>query len=159
MRILVIEDEPQLARHFTRALMRHGHDSTAQRDGAVGLQSAIDHPPDLIVLDLNLPSLDGFAVLAGLRERKCRARVLILKYKFTPQIFGALRWNQQLFDTVPDGGGGRASWGQDLWRIDTALGYRFTAHTQFKLQYSLQHEDAGPCDLGNSVVAQFTLRF
>ena len=42
------------------------------------MQSAIDHPPDLIILDLNLPSLDGFAVLAGLRERKCPARVLIL---------------------------------------------------------------------------------
>ena len=78
MRILVIEDEPQLARHVTRGLMRHGHDATAQHDGAVGLQAALDHPPDLIVLDLNLPSLDGFSVLAKLREAKCPARVLIL---------------------------------------------------------------------------------
>ena len=81
------------------------------------------------------------------------------KYKFTPQLFGALRWNQQLFGTVPDGQGGRAPWGHDLWRIDTALGYRFTAHTQLKLQYSLQREDSSPRDLGNTIAAQFTLRF
>lgn len=78
MRVLVIEDELQLARHVTRALMRHGHEASAQHDGAVGLQAALDHPPDLIVLDLNLPSLDGFTVLAKLQEAQCPARVLIL---------------------------------------------------------------------------------
>ncbi|HEX7576944.1 MAG TPA: hypothetical protein VF430_02785, partial [Verrucomicrobiae bacterium] len=56
------------------------------------------------------------------------------KYKFTPQLFGAVRWNQQLFGSVPDGQGGDAPWGHDIWRIDTALGYRFTAHLQGKLQ-------------------------
>lgn len=78
MRILVIEDEPQLARHVTRALMRHGHEASAQHDGAEGLKAALDGAPDLIVLDLNLPTLDGFSVLGALREAKCPARVLIL---------------------------------------------------------------------------------
>ena len=78
MRILVIEDESQLARHVTRALMRHGHDAVALHDGAEGLKTALEQPPDLIVLDLNLPSLDGFSVLARLRQAQCRARVLIL---------------------------------------------------------------------------------
>ena len=87
------------------------------------------------------------------------AYYLEAKYKFTPQLFGALRWNQQLFATVPDGQGGRAPWGHNLWRIDSALGYRFTAHTQLKLQYSLQHEDSGPRDVSNLIAAQFTLRF
>lgn len=76
------------------------------------------------------------------------------KYKFTPQLFGALRWNQQLFSTI-DG----ERWGRDLWRMDAGLGYRFTPHTQLKLQYSLQHEDAGPRDLGHLLGVQFTLRF
>lgn len=78
MRILVIEDEPQLARHITSALTRHGHEATARHDGVLGLQAALDHSPDLIVLDLNLPSLDGLSVLAKLREAKCPARVVIL---------------------------------------------------------------------------------
>src|SRR6516164_11561138 len=51
------------------------------------------------------------------------------KYKFTPQLFGALRWNQQLFGTVSDGGGGSIRWSQDLGRADIAVGYRFTSHT------------------------------
>ncbi|MCX6899293.1 MAG: response regulator transcription factor [Verrucomicrobia bacterium] len=78
MRILVIEDEPMLARHVTRALMRHGHDAVAQHDGAEGLKVALEHPPEIIVLDLNLPSLDGFSLLARLRQSKSPARVLIL---------------------------------------------------------------------------------
>lgn len=78
MRILVIEDEPQLARHVTRGLSRHGHEVAAVSDGAAGLQTALERPPDLIVLDLNLPSLDGFSVLARLREAKCPVRVIIL---------------------------------------------------------------------------------
>jgi DNA-binding response OmpR family regulator len=78
MRILVVEDETQLARHITKALSRRGHDSSACHDGAQGLSVALDSLPDLIVLDLNLPGLDGFSVLARLREVKSSARVLIL---------------------------------------------------------------------------------
>jgi DNA-binding response OmpR family regulator len=78
MRILVIEDELQLARHIARALSRHGHDPIEQHDGAAGLKAALDQSPDLIVLDLNLPSLDGFSVLARLKHAQCPARVLIL---------------------------------------------------------------------------------
>jgi two-component system OmpR family response regulator/two-component system copper resistance phosphate regulon response regulator CusR len=78
MRVLVIEDEPDLARHITRALTRYGHSASAQRDGAAGLQSALDDPPDLVVLDLNLPSLDGISVLGRLREAQSPSRVIIL---------------------------------------------------------------------------------
>jgi DNA-binding response OmpR family regulator len=78
MRILVIEDERQLAGHITRALNRHGHLAAARHDGAEGLQAALQDPPDLVVLDLNLPTLDGLTVLARLREAKSPARVIIL---------------------------------------------------------------------------------
>jgi DNA-binding response OmpR family regulator len=81
MRILVIEDERQLAGHISRALARHGHTVSAAYDGAEGLQRALTDAPDLIVLDLNLPSLDGMSVLARLREAKNTARVLILTAK------------------------------------------------------------------------------
>ncbi len=78
MRILVVEDERQLAGHIVRALARHGHSAVARHDGQDGLQAALAAPPDLIVLDLNLPSLDGMAVLARLRAANSPARVLIL---------------------------------------------------------------------------------
>lgn len=81
------------------------------------------------------------------------------KYKFAPQLFGALRWNQQFFGNISDGYGGSTPWGQDTWRLDAALGYRFTAHTQFKLQYSLQHEVIAERNLANILAMQFTVRF
>ena len=78
MHILVVEDERQLARHITSALTRHGHEAAPYYDGAEGLQAALSRPPDLIVLDLNLPGLDGLSVLGRLREANSPSRVLIL---------------------------------------------------------------------------------
>jgi len=82
-----------------------------------------------------------------------------LKYKFTPQFSGAVRWNQQFHSTVMDPVAGPMRWGRDLWRIDFAPGYRFTAHVQLKLQYSLQHEDRAAEKYEHIGAAQLTLRF
>jgi hypothetical protein len=87
------------------------------------------------------------------------AYYLEAKYKFTPQFYGALRWNQQLFDKVNVGGGENARWSPDLGRIDIAAGYRFTSHTQLKLQYSFQQETTSPHDDNHLFAAQFTVRF
>ena len=81
------------------------------------------------------------------------------KYKFTPQFFGALRWNQQLFGTVSDGYGHNVHWSEDLGRIDVAVTYRFTPHAQLKLQYDFQHETTGPGGNNHLFAAQFTVRF
>ena len=81
------------------------------------------------------------------------------KYKFTPELFAALRWNQQLFGTVPDGAGGAQHWDRNIFRVDTALGYRFTRHLQGKLQYSVAHEN-GPVQQGEQLLAaQLTVKF
>lgn len=80
------------------------------------------------------------------------------KYKFTPQFFGALRWNQQLFSTIPDGPT-RTAWGHNVWRVDLAPGYRFTSHLQLKLQYTLQRGDRESSQLGQTLAAQLTARF
>jgi hypothetical protein len=81
------------------------------------------------------------------------------KYKFTPQFFGAIRWNQQLFGTINDGYGHNVHWSPDLGRIDVAAAYRFTPHTQLKLQYGFQHETTVPGDDNHLLAAQFTIRF
>lgn len=81
------------------------------------------------------------------------------KYKFTPQLFGSVRWNQQFYGTIPDGAGGRTVWGRDIWRVDVAPTYRFTPHTQVKFQYSLQHERQAVRNYAQSLALQFVLRF
>jgi two-component system OmpR family response regulator len=78
MRVLVIEDDDRLARQVTRELQRANHEATARNDGADGLKAALENPPDLIILDINLPSLDGFSVLTRLRSDHSTARILIL---------------------------------------------------------------------------------
>lgn len=78
MRVLVVEDELQLSRHITRALTRTGHEATAAHDGREGLRLALLHVPDLLVLDLNLPGIEGLEVLAQLKEQQCPSRVIVL---------------------------------------------------------------------------------
>jgi hypothetical protein len=81
------------------------------------------------------------------------------KYKFTPQLFGALRWNQQLFATINNGYGQNEHWSPDLERIDVAATYRFTTHAQLKFQYSFQHETTPPGQDNHLLATQLTLRF
>ena len=66
--ILVIEDDPGIARIIGLYLERDGHRVTAVGDGLAGLKAARDSDPDLIVLDLMLPRLDGMEVCRTLRE-------------------------------------------------------------------------------------------
>lgn len=78
MRILVVEDEPRLAQHVTSALARQGHVAHIVSDGAAGLKAALTEAPDLVILDINLPSMDGFQVLASLRAAQSTSRVMML---------------------------------------------------------------------------------
>lgn len=78
MEILVVEDQVELARHTVNALIRAGHTASALHDGQVALDAILSKPPHLVILDLNLPSLDGFSILQRLRKSQCPTRVLIL---------------------------------------------------------------------------------
>lgn len=78
MHILVVEDQADLARHIVSALIRAGHTATAVHDGLEALNAILADPPHLVVLDLNLPSMDGFTILTRLRKAQCATRVLIL---------------------------------------------------------------------------------
>jgi hypothetical protein len=80
------------------------------------------------------------------------------KYKFTPQLFGAVRWNQQVYGNVIDAGK-EVRWGNSVWRVDAAVGYRFTNYLQGKVQYSFKHEDAQIQTGEQMVAAQVTIKF
>jgi len=66
-RVLVVEDDPNVAEVVTRYLEREGYEVDAVADGAEGLRRALAAPPDLVVLDLMLPSLSGVEVCRRLR--------------------------------------------------------------------------------------------
>jgi two-component system, OmpR family, response regulator len=77
MRILVVEDEPELLSVIARVLREDGYAVDEAADGEDGLYKATAWDYDAIVLDLMLPKVDGFSVLARLR-RKRKTPVLIL---------------------------------------------------------------------------------
>lgn len=66
-RVLIVEDEPQLRKALTINLRAHGYDVEAVADGAGALRAAASSPPDLVILDLGLPDMDGEEVVGGLR--------------------------------------------------------------------------------------------
>lgn len=65
--VLVIEDDPTIRTAIMRALTDRGHAVTSAPSAMAGLQIAVDQRPDLVVLDLGLPDLDGLEVLRMLR--------------------------------------------------------------------------------------------
>ena len=78
MRILIVEDEPQLASRVQRALARVGHETEHIAEGPAALDAAVESHFDLLLLDVNLPGMDGFEVLRQLRERSIPSRVMML---------------------------------------------------------------------------------
>jgi DNA-binding response OmpR family regulator len=78
MRILIAEDDPDLALGLANNLEIEGYEVRVARDGDEALASALQWRPDLLILDLVMPKLDGMRVLRSLRERDARLAVLVL---------------------------------------------------------------------------------
>ncbi|KQU67426.1 MULTISPECIES: response regulator transcription factor [unclassified Phycicoccus] len=66
-RLLVVEDDGGIRTALVRALHDRGHSVSSCSTGMAGLQEALDHQPDLVVLDLGLPDVDGLTLLSMLR--------------------------------------------------------------------------------------------
>ena len=77
-RILVVEDNPDLAYGLRNNLEIEGYDVDVVEDGTQGLARARVGGPDLIILDLMLPGMDGYRVLRALRDEGRRMPILIL---------------------------------------------------------------------------------
>ncbi len=67
-RVLVIEDEPQIADLLRRGLIYEGYGVEVAPDGETGLVAARDRPPDVVLLDLMLPGIDGLTVCKRIRS-------------------------------------------------------------------------------------------
>ena len=70
--ILIVEDEFAVARGIQYALQQEGYEVTVARSGEEGLDFATHQAPDLVVLDVRLPGIDGFEVLRRLRATIAR---------------------------------------------------------------------------------------
>lgn len=77
-KILVIEDEATLQKALVEVLEQSGYDASSALDGERGLELAKQDLPDLILLDIILPKLDGFDVLKGLKGDQKTANIPVI---------------------------------------------------------------------------------
>lgn len=77
-RILIAEDEPRIAAFVQRGLGSAGYDTVIREDGAEALELALSGNVDLMLLDVGLPTMDGFEVLASLRGQGSLLPVIML---------------------------------------------------------------------------------
>lgn len=76
--VLLVEDDRALAHMYQLKLVAEGYRVRIAADGPSGLAAALDQPPDLLLLDLRLPGLGGFEVLARLRETPRGAQIPVI---------------------------------------------------------------------------------
>jgi DNA-binding response OmpR family regulator len=76
--ILIVEDEHAVARGIQYALQQEGYTVVLAQSGEEGLEIAVGQAPDLVILDVRLPGIDGFEVLRRLRAAGSKAPVLML---------------------------------------------------------------------------------
>jgi DNA-binding response OmpR family regulator len=77
-RILVVEDDLSILTGLSMSLKFEGFEVLQAQDGKGGLQKALDEAPDLIVLDIMMPQLNGYEVMEELRKRNSKTPVIVL---------------------------------------------------------------------------------
>ena len=80
-KILLVEDEQAIAKFIGRGLQREGYSIVVANDGETGLEMAFRELPDLIILDVMLPDIDGLTICRQLREAEMQTPVLMLTAK------------------------------------------------------------------------------
>lgn len=75
-KVLIIEDEKDIRANLRRFLRLEGHEVHEAENGRQGVDLAVAHAPDLVICDLMMPEMDGFAVLRALRAHPLTARTV-----------------------------------------------------------------------------------
>lgn len=76
--VLIVEDEEDLLQLYKNILHKEGFEVLAAIDGKTGMRLALERQPDVILLDILLPEMDGIKVLRELRSKGCSSNVIIL---------------------------------------------------------------------------------
>jgi len=85
LHLLIIEDEPAILTGLIDLFVYHGYEVDAAQDGRVGLDKALAGSYDLIILDIMLPTLDGFALCNAIRQHNREQPLIILTAKTTEE--------------------------------------------------------------------------
>ena len=89
--VLVVDDHDGFRLRTRRLLEQHRYRVVEAADGAGALREAMAERPDIVLLDLGLPDMDGFAVAAGLREAGSPAAILLISTRPAADVADRLR--------------------------------------------------------------------
>jgi len=85
--VLIIEDRRENIVHLANNVLKpHGYKIVTAMDGQRGLKRILTDPPDLVIMDLNMPKMDGLEVLAALQERKVNVPVILTTFYGSEQV-------------------------------------------------------------------------
>jgi DNA-binding response OmpR family regulator len=98
LRILVVDDDEATARSLAWLLRLYGYEVQTAPDGRTALQAAQARPPDVVLLDLGLPGMDGYEVAKRLREQADQARPFLIALSGYGQRSDRLRSRQAGID-------------------------------------------------------------
>jgi DNA-binding response OmpR family regulator len=76
--VMVVDDEPEIVKMVTKIMEARGHRVTTARDGAEAIETAERELPDVMILDLNLPKIDGFEVCKRLKTGEKTKKIPIV---------------------------------------------------------------------------------
>jgi two-component system response regulator AtoC len=76
--VLVIDDDPLIRKTLSSYLSKKGFEALVAEDGEEGIQKYEEHIPDLVILDIRLPDVDGLEVLGRIREKNSNASIIIM---------------------------------------------------------------------------------
>jgi DNA-binding response OmpR family regulator len=79
-KVLIIEDDPLIVKIYSTRLKADGYDVVSAENGEEGIVAALRDKPDLIILDVMMPKVDGFGVLEKLRADPSFSNIPILMY-------------------------------------------------------------------------------
>ncbi len=77
-RLLIVDDDRRIAQAVAMRLKAAGYDVQSAHDGEAGLAAATEQLPDLVVLDIRMPKIDGLSVLARLREQEQTRHIQVI---------------------------------------------------------------------------------
>ena len=97
-KILVADDDADLLDIVAYALRRHSHEVVTAADGVRALEVFEREAPDLVILDVNMPGLDGLEVCRRIRERSATPIIMLTVRHEAVDVVGALRWSRRLRD-------------------------------------------------------------
>jgi DNA-binding NtrC family response regulator len=101
-RVLVIDDEADIADSLTDILILHGYDAVAFHDGLSAIESARSHCPDIVVSDVVMPKLNGVDTVAAIYEFCPEVRVVLLSGQaLTMDILEKARAAGRDFEVLP----------------------------------------------------------